>query len=259
LKKITGDRTIDLTNLPQIRALQPVRHEDWWNAFGFRKEAKKVEKIPVPVLVDAFFDLSGLTGKKDLNADELTSMIGKLPDSEGKQAVLSWIQQGVTNINDLRHRTHAYFTGLLNQAADTFKADARSFVIIFSVLVTLLFGTDSIQLANDLWKNSELRAIAAAQANAAVQQGGTNTDVTSLINDLSALSIHIGWWQTQTFPQYATPIDLTKFILLKLVGMGITVVAVSQGSSFWYDVLKKVTGTSGGSQTPGADASQAQG
>jgi hypothetical protein len=244
LKKIAGDKVVDLTSLPQIRALQPIRYENWWSVFGASTEAKKLEKIPAPILVDAFFDMTGLTGVKDVSAAELTNLIGKLPDSEGKQAMLSWIQQDVTDINDLRHRTNAYFTGLMDQAAATFKANARSFVIIFSIAVTLLFGTDSIQLANELWKNSELRTIAAAQANAVAQQGGDNADLTSMINQLSALSLRIGWWQTQALPQDATPLDMAKFLVLKFIGLAITVAAVSQGSSFWYDILKKVTGTS---------------
>jgi hypothetical protein len=39
------------------------------------------------------------------------------------------------------------------------------------------------------------------------------------------------------------------FIVLKVVGLGLTATAVSQGSSFWYDFLKKlVTPTSSSSK-----------
>jgi hypothetical protein len=257
LKKIAGEKVVDLTNLPQIRALQPVRYENWWSVFASNTEAKKVEKIPAAVLVDAFFDMTGLTAIQDVSAAELTGIISKLPDSEGKQAMLSWIQQGVTNMNDLRHRTNAYFSGLMDQAAATFKANARSFVIVFSIVVTLLFGTDSIQLANELWKNSQLRAITAAQASAVVQQEGNTADLTSMINQLGALSIRFGWWQTQALPQEATPLDMAKFLVLKFIGLAITVAAVSQGSSFWYDILKKLTGSS--STKTGSDGSGASG
>src|SRR5512135_3417557 len=68
LKRLVGDKSIDLTNLPQIKALRPVRYVNWWNVFGAGTEEKKVEKIPVATLVDAFFDLSGLTSKGVMNA-----------------------------------------------------------------------------------------------------------------------------------------------------------------------------------------------
>lgn len=242
LKRIAGDRMIDLTSLPQIRALRPVRYANWWNAFRAGTEEKRVEKIPAATLVDAFFDLIGLTARKDLKADELIALISQLPESEGKAALLNWINQGVTDINLLRARTHAYFSGLMDQAAAAFKANARSIVIVLSLVITLLFGTDSIQLAQDLWANAGLRAVAQAQALAVAQQPMPPTDLSTLIQQLSALSIRIGWWQYPPLVLPASPAEWAKLVLLKLAGLGITAVAVSQGSSFWYDVLRKLAG-----------------
>jgi hypothetical protein len=244
LVKIAGDKTVDLTNLPQIKAFRPIRYANWWNVFGAGTEEKKVEKIPADTLVSAFFDITGLTAQQSMSAEDLTGLISKLPDSEGKQALLNWINQGVTNINDLRARTSDYISGILNQAALTFKARARSFVIIFSLLITLLFGTDSIQLAKDLWADAGLRAVAAQQASIITSQPGQIPDITALFNQLGSLSFRIGWWQASSLPAPKSLPDWITFVLLKILGLGITAVAVSQGSSFWYDLLKKITGTS---------------
>lgn len=251
LKQIAGEKAIDLTNLPQIKALAPIRYTNWWNVFGAATEEKKVERIPVETLVDAFFDVTGLTNQGSLNADELTSLIGKLPESEGRQAMLTWIQHGVTAASDLRTRMTEYFAGVLNQASATFRARARSFVIVLSIGVTLLFGTDSIQLAKDLWTDAGLRSLAAQQAVIATAPTATSPDLNSLVQQLSALSLQAGWWRGATFPTPATPANWLTFILMKIAGLGITAAAVSQGSSFWYDLLKKVTGQ-GGSPTVAA-------
>jgi hypothetical protein len=170
---------------------------------------------------------------------QLAELVDKLPDSEGKKAFISWINQGVTTIADLRTRTTAYFTGLLDQAADTFRARARSFVIILSIGVTVLFGTDTIQLARALWASAELRTIAAAQADAVVAREGVNADLSDIIDDLGAYSIKFGWWQTEQLPQSGAVGDWALFFLLKIVGLSITAAMVSQGASFWYDLLKK--------------------
>jgi hypothetical protein len=242
LIKIVGDKKIeDLLKTPQLQALRPIRYKNFLSVFGSATEPKKLEKIPVAILVDAYFDLSGLTSKKEMDLLQLAELIDKLPDSEGKQAFISWINQGVTSIADLRTRTSAYFAGMMEQAAETFRARARSFVIILSIGVTVLFGTDTIQLAKALWTNAELRAIAAAQADVVVAREGANADLSNIINDLSAFSIKIGWWQTQQFPQTSNVLDWALFVLLKVVGLSITAAAVSQGSSFWYDLLKKIS------------------
>jgi hypothetical protein len=241
LIKIVGDKKIgDLIKTPQLQALRPIRYKNVFSVFQSATEPKKLEKIPVATLVDAFFDLSGLTAKKEMDLLQLAELVDKLPDSEGKKAFISWINQGVTTIADLRTRTTAYFSGMLEQAAETFRARARSFVIILSIAITVLFGTDSIQLAKALWTSAELRAIASAQADAVVAREGANADLSSIINDLSAFSIKIGWWQTQQLPQSGAVGDWALFFLLKIVGLAITAAMVSQGASFWYDLLKKV-------------------
>lgn len=260
LIKIVGNKKIeDLEDLPQIRALRPIRYKNFLSVFGSATEPKMVEKIPVATLVDSFFDLSGLTAKKELSLLELAELIDKMPDSEGKTAFINWINQGVTNLADLRTRTSAYFTGMMEQAAETFRARARSFVIILSIGITILFGTDSIQLAQALWSNAELRTIAAAQADAVVAEGGTTADLSDLLNDLGKFSIKIGWWQTQQFPQSTNIGAWALFIFLKALGLVITAAAVSQGSSFWYDLLKKLsspaTSTSSSKSTGGGSSS----
>ena len=245
LKKLAGDKTVDLTNLPQMKALRPIRYKKWWGVFGANTEAKKVEKIPVNVLVDAFFDITGLTGRENLDAAKLTGVINQLPESEGKQALLKWVNQGVTEINELRNRAHDYFSGILTQASATFKSHARSIVIIFSAILVFALGTDSVQIATDLWNNAELRAVAAAEATMAAQ---TNSAVglDSLIEALSNTTMRITWLQIlDTFPATADAWIWTKFIFLKAVGLSISAWAVSQGSSFWYDFLKKLTGRGG--------------
>lgn len=262
LIRLVGDKKIgDLKNLPQMQALRPIRYKGFLSVFGSDTEPKMIEKIPVATLVDSFFDLAGLTAKKEMNLLELAELVDKLPDSDGKRAFISWINQGVTNIADLRTRTTAYFNGILEQAAETFRARARSFVIILSIGITVLFGTDSIQLAQALWTNAELRAIAVAQADIVVAQGGTTADLSDIIDDLAKFSIKVGWWQTQQFPQSSNVLDWSSYILLKILGLGITAAAVSQGASFWYDLLKKLsspaTSSSSSKSSDGGSSSSA--
>lgn len=230
----------EFISLPQLQALRPIRYKNFLSVFTSETAPKKIEKIPVSTLVDAYFDIVGLTANKDLSLIQLAELVDKLPESEAKHAFMSWLNQGITKIDDLRSRTTAYFTGLMDQASARFRANARSFVILLSLVLTLLFGTDSIQLARGLWSNSELRALAVAKADAVVAREGVNANLDDLIKELGDLSIKIGWWQTDHPAAGATAMDWVWFVVLKVLGLGLTVIAVSQGSSFWYDLLKKL-------------------
>lgn len=258
LMKIVGDKHVgEFVKLPQLQALRPIRYKGLLGFVTSATEPKKLEKIPAATLVDSYFDFVGLTASKEFELDELKELITAFPDSEGKQAMLKWVGQGVTNIEELRKRTSMYFAGVMDQASATFRSNARSFVIVLSILLTFLLGTDSIQLAQTLWSNAGLRAIAVAQATVAVQQdNAASQDIDALIQQLLDLNIvKIGWWQTD-LPQTGVFNEWALFIVLKIVGLGLTAVAVSQGSSFWYDLLKKiVTPTRGG----GGDSSEAKG
>jgi hypothetical protein len=133
-------------------------------------------------------------------------------------------------------------------------------VIILSIGITILFGTDTIQLAKALWASAELRAVAAAQAEAVVAREGANADFSNIIDDLGAFSIRIGWWQKQELPESGAVVDWASFIFLKIIGLGITAAAVSQGASFWYDLLKKVSSPSkSGEGSSGSQSDEAQG
>ncbi len=247
LLQAAGDKAIDLKNLPQIKALRPIRYANWWNVFGAGIEEKKVEKIPVATLVSGYFDVAGLSCKAAFAPDELVAILTGLPDSEAKEALLHWVGQGVTEIDALRDRASDYFNGILNQAQATFKAKARSVVIILSLLVTLILGTDTIQMAKDLWGDAALRAAAAAQASQVTTQPAGNQSALSPQNVEKTLELPLkfSWFQATGLPANSTPMSTAGYVLLKVLGLLITAAAVSQGSSFWYDVLKRLTGQGG--------------
>ncbi|WKZ37486.1 MAG: hypothetical protein QY332_06015 [Anaerolineales bacterium] len=260
LIKIVGDKTVgDLVRLPQVQALRPIRYKNFLSVLNSATEPKMVEKIPVATLVDAYFDIAGLTANKELSLLQLAELVDKLPESDGKQAFIRWINQGVTNMEDLRKRTTAYFSGMLEQAAATFRSNARSFVIMLSILITLLLGVDSIQLAQALWTNAELRTLAVAKAEMAVQQEGVEIPIDDLLQELSDLTLKFGWWRTELPAATTDAAGWALFVALKVLGLGLTMAAVSQGSSFWYDLLKKIatpaTSTSSSTSTGGGSSS----
>jgi hypothetical protein len=250
----------DFLALPQLQALRPIRYKNIFSVITSTTVPKRVEKIPASTLVDSFFDVMGLTANKkvDLSLIQLAELVDKLPESDAKRAFIGWLNQGITSIDDLRTRSTTYFNGLMEQAAEKFRANARSFVIMLSLFVTLVFGTDSIQFAQRLWTNAELRALAVAKADMVVQEEGADASLEDLIKELGDLSFKFGWWATERPAANATTEDWIWFIGLKVLGLGITAIAVSQGSSFWYDLLKKLaapTTTSSKSSSSGGGSS----
>lgn len=238
---IAGENADDLLNLPQIRALQPIKFKSWFSIFGAQTEPKKLENIPISVLVDAFFSLMGLGNtKKKQGIREIKAAIRKMPESGGKQALLNWLEQGISNLEDLRLNTQVYFSGLLEQSVATANARSRSFVISFAVFMVIFFNVDSIQIVEDLIYGPQLRALVAAQAEAIVQQDSTDiVEINDMLETLDDLDyIRFGWFSL-TLPRTNSILDWAGFIASKIVGLTITAVFASQGSTFWFDLLAK--------------------
>ncbi len=261
LKKLIGEVKLkEVMMAPQIKALAPVKYDGWRGVFTskIKEETAKIEQIPVANLVDAVFDNFLLVDKqKPYKVDELNKILEILPDSDAKTSLLKLVNDGVTDINQLRSKTSMWFSGVLNQASDYYKAHARQWVIILSLLVAFLFGVDSIQLAKSLWKNADLRASADALATAYARDS-SNTDITTLANDLKTFDLQIGWWKAPAdLPETGKALDWVGWALLKVLGLGITAAAVSQGSSFWYDMLRQLKGEK--AAAPSASSSGGQG
>ena len=136
--------------------------------------------------------------------------------------------------------TQVYFSGLLEQSVATANARSRSFVISFAVFMVIFFNVDSIQIVEDLIYGPQLRALVAAQAEAIVQQDSTDiVEINDMLETLDDLDyIRFGWFSL-TLPRTNSILDWAGFIASKIVGLTITAVFASQGSTFWFDLLAK--------------------
>jgi len=259
LIQIMGDKNLgDFLAKPQIKSLAPIRYKNWLSLVTGEVVAKKVEKIPLANLTEAFFDFCGGLGK-EVDAKKIKAFVATLPnESEAKKALQDFVDQKVKDVNQVRTKITMWFDGLMDQAAAAYKAQARRIVVALSLLVTLAFAVDSIDLAQQFWHNAELRAIANAKATQIVQQGGTSEDLNNLIAQLGDLNIKLGWGHLfEGIP--GQPGQIVLWVLLKLIGLTITTGAISQGSSFWYDALRNITGQASKPSSEGGGATQAAG
>ena len=126
---------------------------------------------------------------------------------------------------------------------------------VIGIVVVILLNVDTLQVADTLWKDPAARSAVVAQADAAAKQG-QGADASSA---LSKLELPLGWKLfkagsgPQEFPNRAGG------IIAKIVGLLLTVAALSLGAPFWYDLLGKFVRVSGtGPRPPTADQRRGQ-
>jgi hypothetical protein len=154
----------------------------------------------------------------------------------------------------------------MKKVSDLYARNVRLVVIFFAFVVTFGLGVDSISVAKALLKSPERQETIdelmkltdkfGPQGVSADDAANVQEDINSIIRNLEDQDVPITWekgWSPFNRANWRPPDDLTTskalWLLSKILGLVITSLAVSQGSSFWYDALKKlkpIPSTSGG-------------
>ena len=245
------DKLDEILDNPLITALKPVRSTPIVGFFTGQTAEYSTEKIPAGVFLTAILGRGIDTYQTfDEVRQAAENALNGLPDtSRLKNDVTKLINDSEGNLAQLRYSLESWFDGVMDKASATFAIHARRIVIALALGVTLVSGGDSIDIAQQLWNQPNLRAVASAKAVQIAEGGELEPDIKVLVSTLEELELdyHNDWWNTRNSP------DAPNAILLKVIGLAITWIAVSQGSSFWYDVMKKVTSiarSSGSSSSP---------
>ena len=130
----------------------------------------------------------------------------------------------------------------MDRASGWYKRYARVWAIVLGMIIALAFNADSVRLTTELWENQALRMQIVAQAADLVQQQGADEGTQPTAQEaeqiLSDLGLPIGWELDNLPDPKSESLALDWFV--KVLGWFITGLAISQGSSFWFDLLKRV-------------------
>ncbi len=252
---------------PWIRSLAP-RILTW---FGLGEDKMRlVDRISAERFAATFIELlyPGASGETALDLERLRKAVEALPEGEHKQALLAAINDSIKQVSDLRQLIEAWYDNIMETISALYKQRIRVVTIAVSLVVTLIAGVDSVAIARTLWNNPVALTGLTGMANrleAIDGQAQLNQEAKTLLADLQKLEVETGFaifWtcgdankvlsivsgreqvlacNSQPAPgQPAADLTNNEFLGLKLLGLAITWMAIAQGSSFWYQILKGI-------------------
>lgn len=203
-----------------------------------------------------------LLGSPESQLERIRAGVQQLPEnSKARQALQNAIDFGVDDIDQARARIESWYDDAMKNARDLFGRRVRRWVILISLLVTLIVGGDSIAIARafieqpvdlsaveNFINEYPLEATTAVEGEASVEQIQEQAQlILNVYQSLEQLHVPLPWWRG--------PLPETREGWFTLgVGLIFTWIAVSQGSSFWYDILKAIK--PGGSSKPASGSDQ---
>jgi hypothetical protein len=142
-----------------------------------------------------------------------------------------------------------WFDDSMDRVSGWYKRKSQLFTIAIAVVVTLGLNASAVRITERLVAEPTVRAAVVAQAEQAVEKGGSTTNDaleqgTSLkaagkgaeaaYKELMALKLPILWYGENS------PFKSGAEFWLSIAGWLITIVAISLGAPFWFDALGKL-------------------
>ena len=184
-------------------------------------------------------------------------------------------------IEMFKKKVENWYDSNMQRISGTMKVKyTRRFTFISAVVITLLLNADTVEISKYLYNNPDARAKIVAKAYETstdetmkedmnrIRQRATASDDTmkltidqlndslkakmDAINQANAAlkeSIPLGWTKSEFTVQSDVP-DWVAFVITKLVGMAVTVIAIMMGAPFWFDVLNKISNLRGSGNKP---------
>jgi hypothetical protein len=220
----------------------------------------------------------------------IRSAIQHLPDGP-RRTLLPFLEGSANSIEELRANIESWYNAKMDRVSGVYKRRTQRWLLLLGLLVTLLLHADSLSVVTALWQQPTLRQAIAERARqvastspapSAAPGETPSQQLQQVQQDVQQLLIFpIGWgrvcaynrWRGLTIrsdaqgqpveqPGRVAPFDppncrpqLASFDLsawgLKLLGFGITAVAISLGASFWFDLLRKVSNLRNSGPAPG--------
>jgi hypothetical protein len=232
----------DVMNHPWVRMLRPKKlnlvgdiveeeFDNWW-------EGKRVTWIPSETFAKVVADVlaPGEDGLGDIN--DIRRAIMALAAGKLKSHLLGMVNKSVGSVDEFRSNVEAWFNDAMGGVSQVYKQNTKQIVLFTAFLLTFSLNVDTIAIVRALWNAPTTRAIAAAMADEILAKDPAEiplAEIPELVESIEVIGIPI-LWRAEYFPQNS------QEGFYKVVGLLVTWIATSQGSPFWYDVLKRLRG-----------------
>jgi hypothetical protein len=251
---------------------------------GFRSLMTQIDnltaQIPDPALRQgldsALSDIDhAVTALRYNNGDLVVMMQGiEKIKSQKMRGTLKSLLTTAQKAEDAEIRIMNWFDEGMNRATEKFQNNVRRISFIVSTILVIVFNIDTLHIGRVLWEDAELRRAVVAQAVEFQQPEQTTRDnitdsaqdIVTSIQKLFDLQVPIGWQWTEITPDmveqsrvlglsdpYQNSRNLWNgfnspnplfWVIFKFSGLLVTIIAAAQGSSFWFDLLRKVVSPS---------------
>lgn len=122
-------------------------------------------------------------GPANTSIDSLRAAISNLPDSKGQQALAALLNQGQTDLEQVRKTLEDWYNDGMDRVAGWYKRRTTLVLFFLGLFIALSTNTDSFLIARVLWNNPTLRQATVDAADKYIQSQQPNSSQTTTTTD----------------------------------------------------------------------------
>src|SRR5215203_2142461 len=169
---------------------------------------------------------------------KIDKSIDAIPSEPVRRALTALLHSAQGDSVAFRRSAEQWFDDHMERVSGWYRRRIQRVLWILAFVTVFALNADTLQMAKRMWVEPSVRAALVSQATAASETANPATE-------LNSLSVPLGWHlatsrnDPQGFPFYEQP-SMVWSLLSKLLGLMLTVVAVTFGAPFWFDTLSKL-------------------
>jgi len=217
--------------------------------------------LPARTFATAVMDIATPGKPGSIAFPDLESGIKALSEGDVKTALLALIQNARGDLGRAQANIESWFDDTMDRASGWYKRRTQMATVVIAVVLTVAANADTIGIVRTLWKNPTQRAVLVEQAQ---KRSGEEAQETVRVkyenkdkplqptsirkvskDELDALSGVLGWRKDTANPDGWGWTE-------RVLGWFLTMVAVSLGAPFWFDILSKLVNIRNAGKKPAA-------
>jgi hypothetical protein len=179
-----------------------------------------------------------------------------LLDKTRREAALIAGGAGDRALERLQHNVEHWYNDAADRFSGWYKRWAQLITLVVAAVVVSLTNADTIALANRLSRDNALRGALVDAAQGVARQENVNAARSELLTTASRLSLPLGWTHQTGLPGNPSGLEVVPNRpggwIMKVLGLLVTVLAVSMGAPFWFDTLSRFVNIRGAGTRPAA-------
>jgi hypothetical protein len=201
--------------------------------------------------------------------DAIQAAVGRLPSGHTKESLLVLIDKSRREVSAAEKQVahfqasvEAWFDDAMARVGGWYKRWTQKILLACAFVFVVLLNVDTVVLIQRFSSDKDLRAAVVAMA----EKASAAQDVGEVSQSVDVSAIPLGWtfelkdprcvpWKVEPGSNWAGRVFLA--FVLKILGLLISVGAVSLGAPFWFDTLSKAINIRGAGTPPGEARSSA--